>query len=137
MNTNKDIDEELKAIAPTLAGIPKVNPYTVPMNYFERLDDVISRNVMATSLEAIPKENPFEVPANYFETLPKMIEKRIAGMQLEGIPKENPFEVPAGYFERLDSQIIDKVIASRNKKGFDWIGSVSYTHLTLPTILRV
>jgi hypothetical protein len=157
MNKNTNIDERqenLNESAPTLAAIPKVNPYAVPMNYFDHLEEVISKNVLATSLEAIPKENPFEVPANYFEALPLMIEKRIAATELTnipkenpfevpalyfdnlavmierkiaateltGIPKENPYEVPAGYFERLDSEIIDNVLASQKKKGFEWIG---------------
>src|ERR1017187_977111 len=131
MNKNINIDEEndnhdnLSEIAPTLAAIPKVNPYEVPMNYFDNLEEFISKNVLATRLEAFPKENPFEVPAFYFEALPLMIEKRIAGLQLEGIPKENPFEVPMGYFERLDSAIIDHVLASQKKKGFEWKGIFS------------
>ena len=120
MNTNKDIDQELQEMAPTLAAISKVNPYQVPMNYFEHLEDSISKNVLATSLEVITKENPFEVPANYFDDLTLMIERRIAATELTVIPKENPFEVPAGYFERLNADITDNVIASKKQKSFAW-----------------
>ncbi len=121
MNTNTNIEQELKEIAPILAAIPKENPYQIPMNYFDGLEGSITSAVYGMQLGTIAKENPFEVPMNYFEALPELIEKRIAGMQLEGIPKENPFEVPANYFERLDSEIIDHVIASKTQKGFHWI----------------
>ncbi len=137
MNNNNNI-EELKALAPTLASIPKENPYKVPMNYFENLDATITKNAVAASLDTIAQENPFFVPANYFDELPGMIEKRIHGLQLEDIAKENPFEVPTGYFEHLNSAITDNVIASKKQKGFEWIGifnrpklAVSFATLTL------
>ena len=122
METDTNKDKELKEIAPNLAAIPKESPFTVPANYFDNLSDIISKNVIATELSAIPKENPYAVPANYFDELPGMIEMNIAATRLEGIPKENPFDVPANYFERLNSEIQDKVIASKRKEGFDWIG---------------
>jgi hypothetical protein len=122
METDTNKDKELKEIAPILASIPKEVPFTVPASYFDNLSDIISKNVIATELAAIPKENPFAVPANYFEELPEMIAMNIAATRLEGIPKENPFDVPANYFERLNSEIQDKVIASKKKEGFDWIG---------------
>ena len=122
MDTDTNKDKELKEIAPILASIPKEIPFNVPANYFDNLSDSISKNVVATELAAIPKENPYAVPANYFDELSGMIEMNIAATQLENIAKENPFAVPSGYFERLNSEIQDKVIASKTKEGFDWIG---------------
>ena len=143
MNTdNINKDQELQEMAPLLAAIPKANPYKVPMNYFDNLESVIAKNVLATSLETIPKENPFEVPADYFNSLSVMIEQRVAATELSAIPKENPFEVPPGYFERLNSEITDKVIASTKQKGFEWIGlfrrpklAVSFATLTLAVFI--
>jgi hypothetical protein len=122
METDTNKDKELKEIAPILASITKEVPFMVPANYFDNLSEIISNNVIATELAAIPKENPFAVPANYFEELLEMIEMNIAATRLEGIPKENHFAVPANYFERLNSGIQDKVITSKKKEGFDWIG---------------
>ena len=45
------------------------NLYSLPMNYFEALPELIEKRIAGMQLEGIPKENPFEVPANYFERL--------------------------------------------------------------------
>src|ERR1017187_4565811 len=135
METDTNKDKELKEIAPILACIPKEVPFTVPANYFDNLSDIISKNVIATELSAIPKENPYAVLANYFEELPEMISMNIASTRLEGIPKENPFTIPANYFERINSEIQDKVIASKRKEGFDWIGLLFKPKFSLSLIM--
>src|ERR1035441_7878935 len=101
MNKNINIDEEndnhdnLSEIAPTLAAIPKVNPYEVPMNYFDNLEEFISKNVLATSLEAIPKENPFEVPTGYFERLDsEIIDNVLASQKKKGFEWKGIFSTP-------------------------------------------
>ncbi|MEI6815882.1 MAG: hypothetical protein WCL14_04665 [Bacteroidota bacterium] len=124
MDTDTKIDNELKAIAPILAAIPKENSFQVPNDYFENLDYNLSQSVLATKLSNIPKELPFDVPMNYFDVLPGLIEQSIAATRLENIPKEIPFTVPANYFEKLNSEIQDKVIASKKQKGFDWAGLI-------------
>ena len=72
---------ELQKISPLLAGIKKVNPFEVPVNYFEQVPpDVISQ---------VEEDN---IPA-----------------LLEGVNKMQPFEVPAGYFEQLANTVLNKV----------------------------
>jgi hypothetical protein len=80
-NRNNIIIEELRQIAPHLAQIQLVNPFTVPVHYFETLQDEVLQKIQSeagtTVLDSLQKENPFDVPYNYFESLPGKILNRI------------------------------------------------------------
>jgi len=60
---NKDIQNELKEIAPILSSIAKENPYKVPSGYFEQLTNKVIKK------EALPKD--------YFSQLPNLILEKV------------------------------------------------------------
>ena len=119
MNNSVDILNELKEVSPLLAGINKVNVFTVPQGYFETVAGTVTaclnENVTAVAWEQ------GEVPAGYFENLPAgilaKIKDTVAGELQEispllaGIKKANPFEAPQQYFEQLPPVILSKVEA--------------------------
>jgi len=78
---NNIIIEELKEIAPRLADIQRVNPFSVPVHYFESLPDELMQKVQVESdllvLNSLKKDNGFDVPYNYFESLPGKILDRV------------------------------------------------------------
>jgi hypothetical protein len=79
-NRNNIIIEELREIAPHLAQIQRVNPFTVPVHYFETLPNEVLQSIQVTELQllaSLKKENPFDVPYNYFESLPGKVLNRI------------------------------------------------------------
>lgn len=114
MENNIDILNELRAISPFMAGINKVNVFTLPAEYFEGLSErclVLARAREKGMLEDLPRQYKQEVPAGYFDQLPDIIMKRIKGQQEEtaseelrilspmlyAIQNENVFEVPKDY----------------------------------------
>ena len=83
MNRRKEIHEELKDIAPLLAGIDFQYPYKVPAGYFENLPDQIMLRIKLENA-ASPKE-----------------ELEIISPFLSGLSKKMPFSTPEGYFDTL------------------------------------
>ena len=73
-------NEELKALSPVLAGIPKNMPFAVPQGYFDASTDDLASWVKdeRAVLFGVDKEVPYEVPAGYFENLPGTILKKVA-----------------------------------------------------------
>src|SRR6476620_2120758 len=83
MNRRKEIPDELKNIAPSLAGIDFQQPYKVPAGYFEdlpeqimlriRLEDAGSPQeeleIISPFLGGLSKKMPFSTPEGYFDTL--------------------------------------------------------------------
>lgn len=83
MNRRKDIPNELKDIAPSLAGIDFQPTYKVPNGYFETLPEQImlrirlqdagsaqeELEIIAPFLSGLSKKMPFSTPEGYFETL--------------------------------------------------------------------
>ena len=83
MNRRKEIPEELKDIAPALAGIDFQQPYKVPAGYFENLAGQImlrirlenagsakeELEIISPFLSGLSKKMPFSTPEGYFDTL--------------------------------------------------------------------
>ena len=83
MNRRKEIPDELKDIAPSLAGIDFQQPYKVPAGYFEslpeqimlriRLENAVSPSeeleIISPFLSSFTKKMPFSTPEGYFDTL--------------------------------------------------------------------
>ena len=127
MQNNLDILNELKELSPVVAGIEKVNVFTVPFGYF----DVLSNDILASLNEQFPgsiqstdagKKN--EVPAGYFDSLADNIlhkikmqakaetaadELRVLSPMLYSIQGENVFEVPYNYFSNLPAITLNKI----------------------------
>ncbi len=124
MENRVDILNEIQTLSPLIAGLDKVNVFTVPQGYFNS----IAATVLACINEAennlsssIGKENSYQVPDTYFDTLASSIidkiklqesisdELKILSPALAAINKENVYEVPQGYFKNLPQNIINSL----------------------------
>jgi hypothetical protein len=87
MNRRKEIADELKNIAPTLAGIDFQHPYRVPAGYFENLPEQVMLRIRLENASSAKEEleaiSPF----------------------LSGLSKKMPFSAPEGYFDALTPRI--------------------------------
>jgi hypothetical protein len=119
-----NIIEELKAIAPEVAGADRQNLYFVPDDYFDSLSRSVLTNIKLTHLK--PAANPYSVPAGYFESLSDSILHKIDSSSnevykelsdvaplLNTISKRTIFSIPQGYFENL--QALNKIETKATK----------------------
>jgi FlaG/FlaF family flagellin (archaellin) len=124
MENSIDILNELKALSPAIAGIEKVNVFTVPAGYFESLGATVLMSVKEEEsdlLDSIKAPVAMQVPEGYFESLAGNILNKIKAADtaaaelkelspiLYSIPNKNVFTVPQGYFESLSADILGKV----------------------------
>jgi hypothetical protein len=77
---NNEINDELKNIGSSLAGIGKSMPYAAPTDYFDMLGQAVSEAVSGEEKAMISgmddRQVPYSVPAGYFEQLPvRMLQK--------------------------------------------------------------
>lgn len=97
--------------APQLAKLKKSNPFTVPSNYFEGLEERINQSVFISALQK-NEDAGFTVPANYFDTLEQQIKSRVSLAQFKD-GKQDGFAVPSGYFEKLQANITAQTIGKK------------------------
>ncbi len=122
MENRIDILNELKELSPVIAGMEKVNVFTVPVGYFERLEEDILMGVRVETgglFNSITNPTSMQVPQGYFESLSDNILNKIKAQEAEeakelspmllNIQKVNVFTVPQGYFESLSSNILGKI----------------------------
>ncbi len=114
MEDRKNIQEELREIAPLLQNAPKTNVFRVPDGYFTELPSLISEKTF--TLHFINTRVPYKIPDGYFDHLPHAIMKKITEAKvssdedelvaiapvLAGISRKNVFSVPGNYFDALD-----------------------------------
>lgn len=93
-----------------LASLPKANPYRVPEQYFDDLQQRINQSVFLAELDQ-QKNHGFTLPESYFEKLPSQITGLISISTLQELVPNDGFDVPANYFEQLSNQINKKVHA--------------------------
>jgi len=119
VENRSNILNELNEFSPLIAGIQKVNVFTVPNGYFERLAEGILMGVKEETgevLNSITNPSLMQVPHNYFESLADNILNKIKGEEagelspmLNSIKNTNVFAVPQGYFESLADNILNKI----------------------------
>jgi hypothetical protein len=84
MKTDKNIETELREIAPVLASLKKSKIEQIPAFYFSAVKENVLAKVrenevsaelanIAPTLSALPKLQSAKVPANYFKTLPNKV----------------------------------------------------------------
>ena len=78
----------------------KDNPFRVPENYFEELNQKLSS---LNNIHELEKETEWQVPEQYFDQLEGQI---MAQINLPDKQKDANFQVPEGYFESLEAKII-------------------------------
>ncbi|CAN5810418.1 hypothetical protein BH11BAC3_BH11BAC3_38710 [soil metagenome] len=130
METTKDIQDELMTLSPLLAGLAKVNVFSVPEGYFDSITDTVIACIHE-SAEGFVFQKPaanLSVPEGYFENLADSILLKVKSAQtstaeinelsplLAGIDRKQVFEVPAGYFENNPGIINEKIATSVNAK---------------------
>ncbi len=129
METIRDIQDELMTLSPLLAGLAKVNVFSVPEGYFDSISDtVIVCLNEAEGVRVVQKPANLSVPEGYFENLADSILLKIKSQQtvqteinelsplLAGINRRQVFEVPAGYFENNPGIIIERIATSIDAK---------------------
>src|SRR5664279_3014606 len=132
MKNSQEILNELMAISPLLAGLEKVNVFSVPEGYFNELEFRITNYTILNNTspaENINKRNLQEVPAGYFDTLsdsilakvkaiyPESAEEELRNLSpmLYALKGENVFSVQDGYFESFAANVVKKVKPQRAK----------------------
>ncbi len=120
VKNDTNIQDELRAISPWLANLPKRNVFVTPANYFEKLNaSYSSPSDSQTDLEPIwmggSKLTPFGVPEAYFDTLAAAVLDSINQQVEEAEPvfnKITAFSVPEGYFDSLTRSVIHRASLS-------------------------
>ena len=132
MQNNNDIWIELNEISPVLAGMEKLNLFTIPDGYFENLPGqmlTIALDREAGLPDQLLSKNTRTVPDGYFNNLADQILLRIKARQEENsidkqralspelfrIKNINVFEVPAAYFHNLAEEVMNKIKPDRAK----------------------
>ncbi len=125
MTSNNEIHDELSALSPALAAIPKINLLRVPDNYFNELPSSVLALIQS---DIIPSFNDVghpsrSVPEGYFDGLATDILAKIktgsaissvAEMQelspaIAAIGNQNIFKVPPKYFDNVSGRILENV----------------------------
>lgn len=118
MDKRLEISEELRGLSPLLAGMEKINVFTVPEGYFEWVSRDVIASIREASQEAafVTAEKQGDVPAGYFDNLAGSIMARIKAGEtkehsplLEELRHQQVFTVPDGYFEGLADGILATV----------------------------
>ncbi|MCB0515441.1 MAG: hypothetical protein R2798_08275 [Chitinophagales bacterium] len=120
----KNILNELSAIAPNLAKMPREQVFKVPDFYFEAFaDDIV--NVVQDKNDEISSQykekEVFSVPQNYFADLSEKCLKKakeIEQANVDAIDKmqmQETFAVPEGYFSQLSDKIWQKIEAAESE----------------------
>ncbi len=109
----ENILNELTAISPLVASVPRVNVYRVDVNYFDGIRAELQARIIASNF--IAPQNNFDVPQGYFENLPTNILAKIKAQEnnevfaemealsptIANIGNSNVYTVPQNYFEQL------------------------------------
>lgn len=124
MEINKDISDELKTLSPLLAGLPRVNVFTVLPGYFESISSTVMACLQQDDSSIQSNENNATVPEGYFDNLAGSILDKIKLQEsprgeikelsplLHSLQTNNVFEIPEGYFENNQEHVIEKIIAA-------------------------
>ncbi|MEJ7589799.1 MAG: hypothetical protein WKI04_19785 [Ferruginibacter sp.] len=130
MESTTDILNELKSLSPLLAGMDKVNVFTVPPGYFNSISMTVLAGLREdnSNLDMRNSEPLMEVPEGYFDQLASAVLTRIKAGEssgeetmnlsplLHGLKDQNVFEVPVGYFKNFASNIINRITITGAKE---------------------
>ena len=160
MENRTDILNELKVLSPLIAGMEKLNVFSVPECYFEYLStDILSGIEIEKGLKKISSSSVVntEVPHGYFDTLAANIlhkiktqefddasaELRVLSPMLYSIQNENVFEIPQGYFENLSEAVLNtvnpqtKVVSMKRRTTFfKYAVAVAFTGLVALSVFK-
>lgn len=124
MVPGKEILNELKTLSTLLAGMDKVNIFTVPDKYFVHLPTHIISSIKKTVTPSV-----YTVPEGYFDTLADTILARVKSEipvatadelkelspVLYNIQRKNIWELPKKYFDDFPENMLKKVSSETSK----------------------
>lgn len=118
MENSVNILAELQEVSPSIAQIPRRNPYQVPADYFISFADQCLENIRVEAVLSQSAGATYSVPENYFNgfadtILAKLhlssLEQSDSRQELETVAPilatsspVNPYSVPEKYFEHTD-----------------------------------
>lgn len=132
MKNNNEIIEELKEIAPKLAGLQARNSFAVPENYFaqlpiqllhkikeEELWEASPEPTLSPLLQSLKNKQSLGIPQNYFQNSAAQIINTIRSEQvaeetkaiaptLASIAKQHALTVPPNYFSSLPQRVLQR-----------------------------
>ena len=127
---NDNIQDELKALSPLLAGIKHINVFTTPAGYFNQISVAVIDTIKNTGNinDSTEGNLSLSVPNGYFDNLAKNIIKKIKTQQpdtinetgdgfsvlLNDLSKKNVFEIPVNYFDSLGTDLLSKINSIEN-----------------------
>ena len=126
-----DIRNELLEIAPTLASMERLNPFSIPAQYFTEIADNLvaicqDESPIGVALGAIGNDTPFCVPIRFFADQNELIAlqtykaQELAGNYVFPYPVQKAFSVPPAYFEELFEAIMWQTQADAMPKEKRW-----------------
>ena len=132
MNSQNNINDELKDLNSGLPSSGDKNPYAVPEGYFEGLAGSILAKIkeqdapaaaeiasLSPLLAGISRKMPYSLPDQYFDKglqdLPYLIGEDPHSAILDLVERVTPYTVPTGYFANLPDQVLEKVAVNGTK----------------------
>ena len=127
MEKRTEIQEELQSLSPLLAGMDKVNVFTVPQGYFESISPTVLSciNEGENKLPSAVQNTP-EVPQGYFDSFAGSVLDKIKTLEnpaeelkslsavIASASKENIFTIPDGYFDSFAGSVLNKIETLEN-----------------------
>lgn len=127
---NDNIQDELQALSPLLAGIKYINVFTTPAGYFNQFSVAVFDAINSTGNINVTTtgNSSLSVPNGYFDNLAKNIIQKIKTQQpetsnetgdelsllLNNLTKKNVFEIPVNYFDSVSTDILSKINTLEN-----------------------
>lgn len=160
MKLSEDILNELKAIAPLLAAVERVNHFHVPENYFTTFGKKILETVrlteakqelneLAPQLSKLLSDESPKAPAGYFQNFSARLLQKIRTEEitdelnavaptLTQLQKINVYSVPEGYFNTFPETISKRIAAGEPRPESvipGWLKNINTTLNNLATAL--
>ncbi|MGV3509850.1 MAG: hypothetical protein ACO1N7_11220 [Sphingobacteriaceae bacterium] len=107
------MNENWQQEAPTLAAVERTNPFSVPDNYFEEMQEQIQSRITIDQFDG--EHEFFNIPVNYFDSLTEKIISENATKQLKTEGSE-VFSVPDNYFNELEKSILSNAGGQNHKE---------------------
>jgi hypothetical protein len=127
MNSQDNIQDELRGLNSDLPASQNSTPFSVPEGYFEGLAGNILAKIKAAGAESatdeiaslspllagISRNMPYAVPDQYFQSniddLPYVVGEDASSAILTLVERVTPYQVPTGYFANFPEQVLEKV----------------------------
>ncbi|WP_442590347.1 hypothetical protein ACSBL2_03850 [Pedobacter sp. AW31-3R] len=101
-------NNEWKTEAPYLAGLPIVNPFRVPEDYFDALPSAVNGSLFIQELKEKVTATGFSVPENYFGSLKEEIMLQTSSSLFQIKAQQTGYSTPTNYFEKLQARILER-----------------------------